>query len=217
MKKINLILIGLTFVFFTNGQILKIQGGTSISKLDWDVPAIHNGSLYNKTLIGYSVFAGIDYLDKNFFNLSSNIGMIRKGGKSDNMTLTDSMGNELRNLTVKPTLDYLSINTTIDFKYPIKKKVFPFLSIGPRIDYLLNSSGEFSYLKQTNDLKTISFGLILGAGVKYNISKFQLGLRADYFLDFTKVADWSVTTNRVAGDISANTFSINLTVGYRIK
>ena len=79
MKKIGLLLIGLTFVILLNGQTIKIQGGTSISKLDWQ----NANQLNNKKLIGHSVFAGLDYFDKQYFNLSSNIGLIRKGGEYD--------------------------------------------------------------------------------------------------------------------------------------
>lgn len=114
MKKTGLLLIGLTFAILLNGQTFKIQGGTSISTLDWQLKGINVDPFYNETLIGYSVFAGVDYFDKQYFNLSSNIGMIRKGGK-DEIQLTFADGDLTgETFTEKPTLDYLSINTTID-------------------------------------------------------------------------------------------------------
>jgi len=82
-KKIGLLLIGLTIAIFADGQIVKIQGGTSISKLDWIWKEGNEASLYEKTLIGYSIFAGIDYFEKQYFNLSSNMGVIREGGESE--------------------------------------------------------------------------------------------------------------------------------------
>jgi len=215
MKKIGLVLIGLTITIFANGQTLKVQGGTSISKLDW----ILNGSnvgLYDKTLIGYSIFTGIDYFNKQYFNLSSNVGMIRKGGK-DELQLTDQSGLPIQTIIDKPTLDYLSINTTIDFKYRIKEIISPFISFGPRFDYLLNSSKQFDVLKQVGGLNRTSIGLILGAGLKYDISNLQFELRADYYLDFTKVADWTIENSMGGGKILVNTFTINLGIGYRLK
>jgi len=217
MKKTGLLLIGLTFAILLNGQTIKIQGGTSISTLDWKLKGINVDPFYNETLIGYSVFAGLDYFDKQYFNLSSNIGMIRKGGK-DEIVLTDQSG-ELtgQTITEKPTLDYLSINTMIDLKYRIKETVSPFISFGPRFDYLVSSSKQFDSLEDIDELKSTSFGLILGGGLKYDISNLQFGLRADYYLDFTKVADWTIENTGNGGEVTVNTFTINLTIGYRLK
>ena len=215
MKKIVLLLVGLTITIFANGQIVKVQGGTSISEIDWKLNGFNSG-LFNEKLIGYSIFAGIDYFDKQCFNLSSNIGVIRTGGKNK-IQFTDQSALPIQALIEKATLDYLSINTTIDFKYRMKKTIFPFISFGPRFDYLLNSSKYFDVLDEFGGLKSISIGLILGAGIKYDISNLQIGLRADYYLNFTKVADWTIENSGDGGKISVNTFTINLSIGYRLK
>ena len=68
MKKIGLLLIGLTITIFANGQIVKVQGGVSISKLDWKSKGVDIPTLYDETLVGHSIFAGIDYFDKQYFN-----------------------------------------------------------------------------------------------------------------------------------------------------
>lgn len=65
MKKAGLLLIGLTIAILTNGQVIKIQGGTSISRVDWQLKGVNNDPLFNEILIGYSIFAGIDYLESN--------------------------------------------------------------------------------------------------------------------------------------------------------
>ena len=217
MKKTGLLVIGLIIAILTNGQTIKIQGGTSISKLDWELKGINVDPFYKETLIGYSFFAGMDYFDKKYFNFSSNIGMIRKGGK-DEIQLTDQYG-ELtgQTITEKPTLDYLSINTMIDLKYPIKEIVSPFISFGPRFDYLVSSSKHFDTLKEIDELKSTSIGLLLGGGLKYDISSLQFGLRADYYLDFTKVANWTIENTGNGGEVTVNTFTINLIIGYRLK
>jgi opacity protein-like surface antigen len=143
--------------------------------------------------------------------------MIRKGGK-DEVAFVDQDGEFTgQTITEKPTLDYLSINTTIDLKYRIKETVTPFISFGPRFDYLVSSSKHFDSLEKIDELKKTSFGLILGGGVKYDISNLQFGLRADYYLDFTKVADWTITNTGNVGEVTVNTFTINFTIGYRLK
>jgi len=216
MKKIGLLIIGLTITFFANGQVVKFQGGTSFSTLDWKLNSI-DVNIFDKTLIGYSIFAGIDYFDKQYFNLSSNIGMVRKGGKGI-VPVTDIGGNLITERTENAILDYLSINTTMDFKYPIKKTISPFISFGPRFDYLLRSSNFFDILSEFDAMKNTSFGLILGGGIKYDISNFQFGLRADYYLDFSnKVAEWTIDNTGGSGQALVNTFTINLTIGYRLK
>lgn len=217
MKKTGLLLIGLTIAILSNGQTIKIQGGTSFSKLDWQMKGMFTNSLYNETMIGYSIFAGLDYLDKQYYNLSTNIGMIRKGGQ-DEFALIDQNG-ELtgQTITEKSTLDYLSINTMVELKYRIKEMVTPFISFGPRFDYLVCHSSHFDNLEDFDELKSISVGLILGGGLKYDISNLQFGLRADYYLDFTKVADWSIENTGNSGEVTVNTFTLNLTIGYRLK
>jgi hypothetical protein len=212
MKKIGLLLIGLTIAVLTNGQIVKFQGGTSISKLEWKLNDNDVASFFDEALIGYSMFAGIDYINKQYVNLSSNIGVIRKGGQGK-IALVDYGGIIEQNVTGRPTLDYFSVNTTVDLKYPIEKTV-PYISFGPRFDYLFNNSKFFDGLKE---LKSTSIGLILGGGFKRDISNLQFGLRADYYLDFAKVAEWAAESHRIGGHISVNTFTINLTIGYKLK
>jgi len=220
MRKIGLLVVGLAIVIFVNGQTIKIQGGTSISKLNWK---IFNNALYDDALIGYSFFMGIDYFDKQYFNLSSNIGMLRKGGVYNTSLLSFDENAELISIgtyTEKATLDYVSLNTTIDFKYPIKEKFSPFVGVGPRFDYLVASNKIFEGFKEVNTLKNYSIGLILGAGLKYDISNFQIGLRADYYVNFTEIAHFTqIMSNFTPSSekITANTYTINLIFGYKLK
>ena len=219
MKKIGLLLIGLTITIFANGQIVKIQGGTSFSQLDLKLDLI-DGGVYrnNETMIGYSTFAGIDYLDKKYFNLSSNIGMIRKRGRGA-VPHTGYGGDTYFGLSEKLSLDYLSVNTTMDFKYPIQKSIYPFISFGPRFDYLLHSNNRPpAFASHFDAIKKASFGLILGGGLKYDISNLQFGLRADYYFDFSKkIAEWPDYETGSVCDILVNVFTINLSIGYRLK
>jgi len=216
MKKAGLLLIGLTMAVITNGQTIKFQGGTSFSKLDWELKGVNVDPFLTETLIGYSFFAGLDYLDKQYCNLSSSIGMIRKGGKGE-AELTNINGDLIEEtVTVKPTMDYFSINTTFDLKYRIKETISPFISFGPRLDYLVSSSKTFDSLKEIDELNNVAIGIILGGGLKYDYSNLQFGLRADYYVDFTNVADWKIEETGIGGEVNVSTFTINLTIGYRL-
>ena len=198
MKRLALLSIALLITGVSFGQVLKIQSGISISTIDIQTSgSSDNLTQENKRLVGYSFFVGMDYLQHKNFNLSSNIGMLRKGGQS--MLYTNWGYGQ----GIKATLDYLSLNTTCDFQFPIEDKVMPFISFGPRVDVLLNPISEYNKL---------NYGLLLGGGLKYDINKkLQLGLRADYYLNFKDISKTGQTRT-----VSDKTFTTNLVLGYRL-
>ena len=216
MRHLLLIFTALFFTSLTYGQIIKIQGGISSSTIDWKLDNINLVPMYENNKVSYSVFAGLDYWDKQYFNLSSNIGLVRKGGKGE-MQLFNEMAMPTGTITQKASLDYISINTLIELKYPIKESILPFISIGPRFDYLINSSKHFDSLKDVDELNSTSLGMLLGGGIKYDLLKIQLGIRFDYYVNFNKVADWENVPYTQNGEVKDNTFTINLTIGYKLK
>jgi len=214
MKSFRLLILGILVSTSAIGQILNVQTGTSFSKLVWK-DGDKDTDQYGTMLIGYSAFIGLDYVDKKYINLSTNLGLIRKGGK-DKVVVTNANGEALSELSTKATLDYVSLNTTIELKYPIKEKIMPYISIGPRFDYLIKNSYYLEVLKQNNDLNKINVGLILGGGIKFDLPAIQLGLRADYYLNFMKVAEWPTRYNTTNGSVNDQTMSLNFTIGFKI-
>lgn len=198
MKRSQLLSIALLVTVLSFGQTLKIQSGVSISTIDMQTSGSSTGlTKDNKRLVGYSFFVGMDYLQHKNFNLSSNIGMLRKGGQA---LLYSTWG---YGQGIKATLDYLSLNTTFDFQFPIEDKITPYISFGPRVDVLLNPISEYN---------SFNYGLLLGGGLKYPLSdKLQLGLRADYYLNFTDISKTGQTRT-----VSDKTFTTNLVLGYRL-
>ena len=198
MKRLALLSIALLITGVSFGQVLKIQSGVSISNIDIQTSgSSDNLTQDNKRLVGYSFFVGMDYLQHKNFNLSSNIGMLRKGGQA---LLYSNWG---YGQGIKATLDYLSLNTTCDFQFPIEDKRTPYISFGPRVDILLNPISEYN---------KINYGLLLGGGLKYDINnKLQLGLRADYYLNFKDISKTGQTRT-----VSDKTFTTNLVLGYRL-
>jgi hypothetical protein len=198
MKRSQLLSIALLVTVLSFGQTLKIQSGVSISNIYIQTSgSSDNLTQDNKRLVGYSFFVGMDYLQHKNFNLSSNIGMLRKGGQSMFYS-TWGYGQG-----IKATLDYLSLNTTCDFQFPIEDKITPYISFGPRVDVLLNPISEYS---------SINYGLLIGGGLKYPLSdKLQLGLRADYYLNLR-----DISKTGQARTVSDKTFTTNLVLGYRL-
>lgn len=213
MKRTTLLFTGLFCTILAFGQIINFQGGTSISKLDWQI--VGNNYL-DEPIVGYSFFLGIDYCSSNYFNFSSNIGAIRKGGSSTINAILEANDSAFT-FTETAKLNYISFNTTLDFKYPIKERFVPYISAGPRLDYLANYSKEFDLINDADLLNKYTFGMLLGGGLKCNFSQFQFGIRADYYLNFNQIAEWSAATDNLGGKINDNTYTINLSIGYKLK
>ena len=70
-----------------------------------------NETMYNKYVAGLNVLVGIDYLNLKYFNLSSNIGFIQKGGK-DSILIVTQFGEPENKELFKITVNYITINTT---------------------------------------------------------------------------------------------------------
>jgi hypothetical protein len=205
MKRLTVLSIGLLVVSFSFGQIITLQAGKSFSSLDWDI-GLSAIDKTNKTLVGYSYFVGVDYLDKTYFNLSSNFGIIKKGGRVTK-TVVNASGSRLYDESISSALDFVSFNTSLILKYSFYHLI-PFLSVGPRFDYLMNDYGEYN---------KSNYGLILGGGLKYELQKMLLGVRADYYLNFNDIADLSAGSTNMGKSLNCKTIAVNLTIGYRIK
>lgn len=215
MKLLKLLLIIAIFPLTAISQTIQLQSGLSVSKLNWQ---INNSSqiLFNDYYTGVTFFAGLNYLEKEYFNLSSNIGLIKKGG-SMTSNIYDQNGLAMGQKTEEAFLNYISVNTSAEFQLPIKALVFPFISVGPRIDFLTNYNAPVNDLSNINALNKVSTGLLLGAGLRFDISNFQVGLRSDYYLNFNDIASWPTSSNNVGGKVTDNTFTVNISLGYHLN
>ncbi|HMK05852.1 MAG TPA: outer membrane beta-barrel protein [Ferruginibacter sp.] len=214
MKKIISIAVLLSIHYISQAQkTVTVQAGISRSKLDWNIipPGI---KIFNKTITGQSVFVGVDYFNLKIFNLSTNLGYVRKGGASDIM-YSDLSGNYLYTKTESATLDYISFNTAVNLKLP--GMFSPFISAGPRVDILVSSNHFFDSFKDNDELEKISYGLILGGGFKLQLARLIAGVRVDYLLN----ADDKVAEHKSNGTATATvadkTYLVNAFVGFRLK
>ena len=203
------------------GQTLKISAGTSLSQLDWRSGG-RTAAIYEKTLVGYAVFIGCDYLNKDPFNLSSQVGILQKGGQSD-VIVSDPrrIGSPSEDAPLKQRLDYLSFQTTADFKLPNKSNFTPFISIGPRVDYLLNADQEIMAFEDSGTLRELIFGLLAGLGLKYDFSPMEIGIRGDYYWNYDKIARAIENTpgviNSNIATVEDQTFILGLSLGYKLR
>ncbi len=222
MKKIQLFVIGLLLSSITFGQVINLQTGVSVSKLDWQA-GILDENMFNRPLVRPTILVGLDYFDHTYFNLSSNMGIIQKGGKGE-IKLVNELGVDKGTSTITEIFNYYTFNTAIEFKYPIQKKIFPFISIGARADVIFGNHSSFDFDKKNIsvydrddfDKNRFNYGVNLGGGIKYHFSKLQIGLRSDYYFNFRNIADRPKKDDMGSLKIKDNTFTVNFVVGYKL-
>lgn len=213
MKK-SILLIALSGILFTaKAQTFNIQAGTSVSHLNWAFAGFDN-HIYDQNIIGYSFFVGVDYLDFKYLNLSSNVGIIRKGGMME-FEFLDIEGQSIGIRNDRATLDYVSVNTLVDLKYPLNDKLIPFICVGPRVDFLAKSNERFNDFKEQGLLNSVSYGILAGGGIKFVIAKSLIGFRFDYYADMNDIVTYQAFNQTEPVEIKAKTFSLNLSYGYR--
>jgi hypothetical protein len=211
MRQTGIILIAMVFTSCAFAQrTFNIQAGTSISKIYWDEGDRQEHGEYSA---GVSVFAGLDYLHTRRYNLSTNFGYIRKGTKEIIRLVPENIaGNSL----VEPVFDYLSFNTKVDLKCLSLAHITSVASLGPRIDYLISRENVEIISSTIGKMRKTSIGLIAGAGLKYDLPKYEIGLRGDYYLNFmglTKLPPSRI----IGGQLFDKTFTVNLTFGFKLS
>jgi len=223
MKTRLLILSFLIFVSTSHGQTIFLKLGPSFSMLTWKSNAPYSDSYDNTPNfnIGFDAIAGVNYLNFKYFNLSSGIGCIQKSGYNIITIQNGEYGPNSKN-HITTRLNFLTINTTFNLKIPIKKSIEPNIFIGPRLDYLFSKNDGI--LKQVYDVSKINkviYGILCGAGINFNVKRFQLGLVVDYYFNINKLVDYTKTYNLSNGSreitekIYDNTFTINALIGFK--
>jgi hypothetical protein len=201
MKKIYLLFLAIGIPIFINAQILNLQTGISIAK---------QSHIFDKAIIGYSEYLGFEYLNKDYFNLNSNLGVHREGGLFKDPQASPMYG-IMGYSDEKLYLDYFSLNTTIDFKIKVKEIIVPFIGIGPSFGILFSHNDQLDHFNNADELSTITYGLLINGGFKVQFSKCQVGLVCDYLTDFDNNSSWS------GYDLKSKTILVNLILGYKLQ
>ena len=214
VKKSLLLFIALLSLQLSFGQIVHVQLGPTISNLEWSVENIRRLG-QDKTLMGRSAFIGLDYLNSRYFNLSTNIGYLQKGDRSDIAYIKED-GEILLFPRMTALFEYFSVNTLCEIKLPIRHQLIPYISLGPRMDYMISYPQDFSFIEEMDELPQYTYGANVGGGVKLDFRRLQVGIRSDYYLNLSKMADW-VSNGDDNWWMDDTTFLVNLTVGYKLR
>ena len=198
------------------GQTLDLQIGPTFSKLNWRNSMVQ-GIMFNKNVTGFNASIGVEYLNFKYFNLHSNVGFIQKGGK-DSISVTGSQGEVESKEEFKIKLNYLTLNTNIEFKLPIIKFITPYVLIGPRLDYMISYQEKVDFIKQFDEINQVNkfiYGFITGAGINFQIKKIQLGAVFEYYINLNKLVDYN-SDKDVRNKISDYTYTLNFQIGYKL-
>ena len=149
-----------------------------------------------------------------YFYLTTNVGLISKGGRGNYLSLVDGGVVVIENAIA--ILNYFSINSRFDLKYNFKKKITTHIGLGPRFDYLIEYNKYFNTFHE-EQLKFISYGLIYSFGIVYEFSKYQVGFQIEYNQNFRRIADWKLSDDgEEFGQIKDRTVGLSLVLAYKI-
>ncbi len=213
IKLTTLLLTGVLLASQLQGQVITVQSGMALSKLDWQIGTFEQMA-YSNYRSSVPVFIGVDYFNKKYVNLSSNIGYLEKGGEGAGITVSSNGGNPV-NLKSEASLQYVSLNTCGELKYPLDKRLTVFANLGPRIDFLTGFNKTFRPINETNELNKISVGINYGVGVKCTINNTIVGISTNVYRNFNSIAKWS-TSDNLQANINDRTYILLLSLGYNL-
>ncbi|MEN7550761.1 hypothetical protein AAG747_22765 [Rapidithrix thailandica] len=146
MKQV--LLIALLFsAQFVNAQVIKLDNGIAFSSFrnKKDLPMLSN------SIKNYFVSVGIDFLEKKWFYLSSQIGYVKLGGKETN----EFLDKDLRD--VKSRTAFVHITTTFRM-HPNRDKANFFVGLGPYVNILSDQNTIDVILYKDYTIENIHFG-----------------------------------------------------------
>ena len=129
-KCVWLVCILLCISSMVEGQTITVENGIAISSL--------RKSGYDNRVCPYQIAVGYEYADKGWFNLSSSIGYLKKGGKMHLNIYEDISSYE--DVLLKANIHYLTLNTVFNVKKTFVSGVTAFVGAGPRLDFKLKGS-----------------------------------------------------------------------------
>ena len=200
MKKV-ILLIGLICLFSSErifSQVIKIENGVSFSKMNV------GSATFRNPLSFYTVNIGCDYLEKDWFFLSSEIGCVRKGGKGHS--------DDERGFSEKNTLDCITLNTSFNVKYNAGGFNL-YIGAAPTLDFPLKNeysskSPEWNDKWEMYPEHRVVLGIKPSIGAFYDVDKIRLSLEASYMKNITKLSKFDGIKN--------NTFLLSFGIGYKL-
>lgn len=196
----------------THGQVLKVEGGVAFSKLK--PQGLKDVQLFDKSVAPFHMSVGLEYLDREHFNLSSSIGYLRTGGKDE--IIVNAVTGEGSTFDYKYFIDYITVNTLFHIKSTIRRETY-YIGVGPRLDFKIGSKetelgGKEVINSENPKMNAVVFGLKCEAGFWYALTdRMRLGINVSYLPSFTNA--W---TSPAVSDVGmrSRTFTLGAVLGY---
>lgn len=198
MKIISLILLSSMFIGTASSQVLKIDNGITINSLAGD-----KFDLFSNKTTSYSGLIGIEYYERKWFYLSSEIGYLKLGGK-ENGTID---GLPTRD---EQTWNYAQINTTFRAK-AVKQKTEFYAGAGPYANVLLESASFNKSAYDGYSAERVNWGIKTEIGITQNINRLRIGL------NFTYPVAVSAAVKSEYTNMHSRSPAFYISLGYRIK
>ena len=198
MKRIALIITCFIFAYTSYAQTIKIDNGISTNSIKGE-----RIDLFPNQIPSYSVLLGIEYFEKRWIYLSSEIGYIKLGGQEDG-TLNGVP------LKYKQTWDYVHLNTSARLRATTSKTEF-YLGAGPYLNVLPGSGDFHDSFYDGYSTQRINWGCKTEIGINGIINRFKSGLNCTYLLPFSPVFKSPYTS------MNARSITVYFSIGYRLK
>lgn len=198
-------------------QVITVENGVSVAKL--------KKGYDGQNVYPYQMSVGMEYMDRGRYNLSSQIGFLKKGGKTKEFGIFgEEDGTNSARGRDRLHIRYLTMNTTFQVKTRPADGWVGYAGIGPRLDVYLSNSfypdpnwslpPDVVVASSASHLCPVVFGLKCVAGIKKSVRHLQIGLHVAYLPSFTKTYDqpFSLFNEGVGG--RDRTFTVGVSLGY---
>ena len=179
---------------------VKMEGGVGFSSMRgmyWFDEVVHP----------FYFTVGAEYLDRDWFHLSSNVGVVRKGGKDD---LRISM-DEVADWSLRGT--FFTLNTLFDVKKVSYDGYTFYAGAGPVLNIKMGKSEKISSKSHDEslgmDFNPVHLGVRCELGVKKDFKRTALGLVASYQTALTSYV-------KNLSDLRDRTFTLGLTLDFML-
>ena len=183
---------------------VKMEGGVGFSSM-------RGMDLFNEAVHPFYFTVGAEYLDRDWFHLSSNVGVVRKGGKDELVIALDPVEDEVADWSLMGT--FLTLNTLFDVKKVSYDGYTFYAGAGPVVNIKVGRSEEIS--SKLHDVSTgfdfnpVHLGVRCELGVKKDFKRTALGLVASYQTALTSYV-------KNLSDLRDRTFTLGITLDFML-
>lgn len=187
-----LFLFGLSFSAKSTAQVLSPVGvKTAVTISRFNISNFYN---FSKWRTGFNIAVYGEQEFSTFLSLVPHVGYVQKGYISEQVE-TNETGERIQKVRANTRLDYLTIPLFLKIAYP-NPQVTPFLSLGPRVDYLAHyKKGQFNFTSGsiTDDiadhLSPVVWGASISCGGQIPMAhNHSLSIELQYNIDLTNSA-----------------------------